>query len=50
ISETGVVLVGGKGGILSINENTLEINELNFGDIGGELVRGILQTGNAIVL
>ena len=45
-----MILVGGKGGVLSINENTLEINELNFGDIGDELVRGILQIDNAIFI
>ncbi len=50
ISNAGVILVGGKGGVLSINENTLEINELNFGDIGDELVRGILQIDNAIFI
>jgi hypothetical protein len=50
ISETGLVLVGGKSGVLSIHHDTLEVNEVNFGSIGDELVREILQTNNNVYI
>jgi len=51
ISSTETVLVGGKGGVLSINKNTLEINEVDFGTIDSDtLIRGILQTSNNVFI
>lgn len=51
ISSTETVLVGGKGGVLSINSTTLEINEVDFGTIDSDtLVRGILQTSNNVFI
>lgn len=51
IEETGTVLVGGKGGVLSIDSNTLEINKVDFGTIDLDtLIRGILQTSNGIFI
>ena len=43
-------MVGGKGGVLSIDKTTLEIDEINFGSIGDELVRSILQTTDNIFI
>jgi hypothetical protein len=51
ISGIETVLVGGKGGVLSINSTTLEINEVDFGTIDSDtLIRGILQTSNSIFI
>ena len=51
IEETETVLVGGKGGVLSINKVTLEISEVDFGIIDSDtLIRGILQTSNGIFI
>jgi hypothetical protein len=43
ISEINSVFVGGKGGVLSIDKDTLNIEEVNFGNIGTQLVRSFLQ-------
>ena len=49
IVETGTVMVGGRGGILSIDTSSLEINEVNFGSINSDtMVRDILKTNNGI--
>ena len=51
ISETETVMVGGKGGVLSIDTSSLEINEVNFGTIDSDtLVRDILQTSNGVFI
>jgi len=51
IPETSTVLVGGKDGVLSINKNTLEIDELNVVGIDtGSMVRGLLQTETSVYI
>ena len=51
IGEIETVMVGGKGGVISINAITLEINEVDFGIIDSDtLIRGILQTSNGIFI
>ena len=51
IGETETVMVGGKGGVLSISKITLEINEVDFGIIDSDtLIRGILQTSNNVFI
>lgn len=51
ISETNLILVGGEGGVLSIDKNTLEINEVDFGSINSNvMVRGILRRNNEVFI
>ena len=46
ISETGKILVGGKGGVLSIDKDSIEIVEVDFGSIDDQMVRSIFQDSN----
>ena len=50
VSETGAALVGSKGGVLSIEVDTLEIEELDILDSSTETVRDIKRTGDTIYL
>ncbi len=49
-TNTGNVLVGGRGGALSINITSLDIDEVNFGSISDQMVRGIYETGGNIYI
>jgi len=48
VSETESVLVGGEGGVLSIEKNTLEIEELGIEGIGDKLVKSIFRHNDNI--
>jgi hypothetical protein len=50
ISETTKIIVGGKEGVLSIDENNLEIEEVNFGEIGDQMVRSIFREADNIYI
>ena len=50
IASSGNVLVGGFEGVLSIDKTTLNIEEVEFGIISGQMVRGILQSNDNIYI
>jgi len=50
ISATNNILVGGRGGVISINRATLEIDEVNFGSIANQMVRSIFQSNDNIYI
>jgi len=50
ISNIGKIFVGGKGVVLSIDKDSLEIEEINFGSIGDQLVRSIFQRNDNIFI
>jgi hypothetical protein len=49
-TNIGNVLVGGQGGVLSIDINSLNITEINFSSISDQMVRDIYEYGNNIYI
>jgi len=46
-TNIGNVLVGGRGGVLSIEPTTLNISSVNFGSISDQIVRSIYEVGSS---
>ncbi len=50
VEESNYVLVGGQGGVLSVNVNNLNIFEVNFTDISNQRVRQIFRNNDNIYI
>ena len=50
IAETEKILVGSRGGVLSVNVINLNIEEINFGEINNQMVRQIFRENDNIFI
>jgi len=49
-TNIGDVLVGGRGGVLSIDSDTLDINAIDFGSIDNQMVRSIYELNTKVYI